>query len=108
VSQEEQDAVIGRVVRELNVCKNRCAALSVEANRIGVSLVALGTILQGTPEEIASVAFTNQAVPLAHQPAKLFAEGVVDEVNIGKLTEDLRTSLSEYRRLGEAAAKLGV
>ena len=108
VSQEDQDAVIGRTVREFNVCKNLCAALTVEAHRIGVALVALGTSLQGEPQEVARIAFTNQSVPLSYQPAKLIVAGVVDEAKIGKLTEDLRNALSEHRRLSEAVVRLGV
>jgi hypothetical protein len=108
MSQEDQDAVIGRVVRELNDSKNLCAALTVEANRIGAALVSLGSSLQGDPDQVAKVAFTNQAVSLAYQPVNLFAEGDVDEIKIGKLTEDLRSVLSAMRRLGEHAARLGV
>ena len=108
VSQEEQDAVIGRVVRELSAVKNKAAALTVEAHRIGAGLVELGTTLGGTPEQVAKLAANNQSVSMRFQPVKLFDATLLDGSKLAQLLDDLRASLSDMQKLSEDATRLGV
>jgi hypothetical protein len=108
MSQEQQDAVIGRVVRELNSATILAAALSADAHQIGTALIALGMKLQGKPQEVARIAFHNQSVPLQFQPVEMFAPELLDAAKIARLTDGLRNALSDVRRLSDNAASLGV
>ena len=57
LSEEQQDAVIGRVLRELKETKQKLAKLRAEADRIGQALGRIGQTLVSNPQ---SLVFTSE------------------------------------------------
>jgi hypothetical protein len=93
MSQEQEDAVAGRTIRELGVVKRECVSLVAEAHNLGSALVQLGTRLGGDPDTIAATMVDGK---------------VVDAARITQLTETLRAALVQYHRLGAEAETLGI
>jgi hypothetical protein len=64
MSPEDQDAVVGRLVRDRREVREQKAALEVEAANLGAIFQQLGELLQRSP---VSVVFENQAVEMQFQ-----------------------------------------
>ena len=77
MSEQDQDAIIGRTLREYGDAKKELAALHAEAERIGNDLTGVGHALR-TIHSLAGVAgysrFDPDSFPTAQQLVKLAAE----------------------------------
>ena len=52
MTQEEQDAILGRTLREYNDCRKELAAIEAKLASIGEELISLGKELKGRPEQV--------------------------------------------------------
>jgi len=105
VSQQEQDAVIGRVVREHREASRKLELLNAEANRIGKQLEAVGGILLRYPERLVSQGenFKPEAVAA---PTSLMPVDFPSAEAIQKLTRDIRSVRAEITDLERQKAGL--
>lgn len=107
MSQQEQDAVIGRVVRERQEAHKTLAVLDSEAKRLGKQLSGLGEMLQIRP---ATIVFENQMVAVHHkrQGDPLFNPNDISVERIIKLTEEIRGLRDRLDTLQNEAKNLGI
>jgi predicted trehalose synthase len=92
MSDEQQDAVIGRVLRELKEAKQKLARLRAEADRIGQALGRIGQTLVSNPQSL------------------VFASGSINvptHEELASLTNDIRNTMQEVDRLKQQASDLG-
>lgn len=105
MTQEDQDAVIGRVVREQRDLRAKLAALEVEAQNIGVIFANLGAMLQGDPQ---GIAFENHPGPPELMGRPLFKQTDINAQKILKLVDDLRETQRALHNIEAKARQLGV
>jgi hypothetical protein len=101
MSEEQKDAVVGRVVRERKETETRLALLEREAHNLGQNFSQLGQLLLSRPT---SIVFGNQPSTPQQQvfnPAHFDIQGVV------RLTEEIRETAKRYESLKLEAAKFG-
>src|ERR1051326_5300053 len=104
MTQENQDAVIGRIVREKKQAENQLVLLRAEADKLGSILVELGQMLKVQPEH---VAFQDQPViPRFSRAVRTYQ--LLDSAKIAKLTHDIRDEVAKVEELGSRAAKIGI
>jgi hypothetical protein len=107
VTQEDQDAIIGRLVRERAEKDATIGAIRAELYRIGQSMLALGTMLANDPEHVVfeeqpvDINYTRRGFPI-FQPADFNTE------RLKKLTNDLRTNLQELEHMNQHARQMRV
>lgn len=107
MTTQDQDAIAGRLIREIKEKEREIAALRAEMHRIGQSLEQLGGELIDDPEH---VVFELQAADMryvipgkpAFQPADLSCH------NLEHLTNDLRKALEELKQKKEHAGQMGI
>ncbi|MFZ3211005.1 MAG: hypothetical protein WA188_05775 [Terriglobales bacterium] len=101
MTQEDQDAVVGRLMRERTDAERNEAALRAECDKLGRQLQDAGRALQTRPE---NVVFTGQSHSGDFQWQRggaLITPGSINDTRILQLTNDLRetlTKLTEIRR----------
>lgn len=103
VTTQDQDAVVGRLVRERRDLEQKCAALEAEAQRLGHRLIVLGQALAQDPGRIvlAGEAVDSKLAMTAHT----IHQSELDEIaRIPTLTADYRET---YRLLKENGKLLG-
>lgn len=107
MTQQEQDAAVGRLVREVTEKNARIGALRAELCRIGHSLSQLGDELVRDPEH---ATFEGQAVDVRYitegKPA--FQTADINAHRLMDLTNDLRSNLSQLDQLNENARRIGI
>jgi hypothetical protein len=52
MTQEEQDAIVGRTLREYNECRKELAAMEAKLAGVGDELLSLGKELKANPERV--------------------------------------------------------
>lgn len=109
VSEEQQDAVIGRVARERSEAKKKLALLRAEAVRIGQTLADIGRRLQIDPQY---VVFEREPVNIIYSNSKLnnppLRKADINGDEILKLTNDIRATTDNLKILEEQAKNLGI
>ncbi|HTC92980.1 MAG TPA: hypothetical protein VK699_05960 [Terriglobales bacterium] len=106
MSPEDQDAAIGRVVRERRELQIRLAALESEAGNLGVVLANLGALLQARPED---VVFENHPAPaelLGRAP--VFKQGDVLASRVIHIVDEIRKAKFALSNIETKAAHLGI
>src|ERR1700722_13161678 len=105
MSDEQKDAVIGRVVRERSDARKHLAALRTEANRLGQILSEIGRMLQGNPEYLV---FERESVNVIYSNPRLnirpYNKNDVDSAALLKLTNEIRETLDNIKNLEQQAA----
>jgi hypothetical protein len=107
VSEEQKDAVIGRVVREKVGVEKEVALLRIEARRLGQVLYLIGKDLTERPEHV-GFSGVGGNIKYAQSSATLFEARDIDGNQIVKLVTDLRTALDKLERLNQEAKSLGI
>jgi hypothetical protein len=109
MSEEQEDAVIGRVIREKKEAEQHLALLQAEARKFGETFSALGASLRASAEY---VVFERQEVDVRyHSPHgnnRLYKAEEINAERVKTLTHEIRTALLRLATLTEEARKLGV
>lgn len=109
MSDEQKDAVIGRVIREKKEAEQKLKLLNAEARHYGEIFSALGASLNASPEYIA---FEREPIPVQyHSPHgnnRIYKREEIDAERLIKLTADIRATLMTLANLTEQASGLGV
>jgi hypothetical protein len=107
MTQEDQHAVIGRIVMERRDAETRLAALREEAYKFGEMFSYLGQMLKEMPE---SIEFENLEMPLDFQKrgTPLFKQADINPQKIYQLIKDIRDTLLTLKRIGDKAKQLGI
>lgn len=107
MSQDEQDAVIGRVVREHKAESSKLALLRAEADRIGNQLSNIGIILASEPH---SLIRQGEGVPTELIGPKLRSVNAedIDFERVMKLTKEIRECLMRIKELDRQKLNLGI
>ena len=102
MSQDEQDMVAGRVMREHGEAEKKLVLLKAEAHKVGEFFIQLGTQFKTSPQLIRLVKDGEPLTP-GVQPSKIPS---VDTLQ--KLVDDIRTTTVLERTLHEQAKQLGM
>lgn len=96
MTTKDQDAVVGRLMREQREMQQKLAALAAEAKRIGFKLVALGKTLSESPGRIV---LEGESVPdKLRLTAYVIQQSELDEIGkIPTLTADYRQTVSQLK-----------
>ena len=107
MSQEEQDSIVGRNLRERRDLKQRIAMLTAKANKQGSFLKSLGSLLENTPHCVAFTSASSGANDMTNARWFNAAEypQFQDIVSIGN---ELRETLALLRIKDEEAKRLGI
>jgi len=109
MSDEQKDAVIGRVARERSEAKKHLSALRVEAMRIGHVFSDIGRHLQTDPEH---VVFEREPVSAIYSNPRLdnlaYRQSDINSDAVLKLTNEIRGTLDNVKILDEKAASVGI
>jgi hypothetical protein len=107
MSDEQQDAIIGRVLREYKDADLKLKALLSEAINFGCAMSEMATLLTTNPQDLT---FEGEPVGLQHitSRAKLFKKSALPSVDtLVALTNDIRNTHQDVSRLKDQAAGLG-
>jgi hypothetical protein len=107
MSQDEQDATIGRVVRERKELKAKIATLKAKANQQGETLANIARVLGSTPELVAFMNQSSGAAPLTN--VHYFDAAKYPQLNdIAAVGNEIRETMETLRRVEAQATQLGV
>jgi hypothetical protein len=107
MSQDEKDAVIGRIVRERGEVQRNIAALRAEARRFGEMLYKIGQELENYPEHVAFNGVEGN-IKHARSASTVFDARDINGNQIVKLVTDLRIALDKLDKLNQEAKSLGI
>ncbi len=107
MSQDEKDAVVGRLVRERGEVQRNIATLRAEARRFGEMLHQIGQELENCPENVAFNGVEGN-IKYARSARTVFDAKDIDGSRIVKLVTDLRIALDKLDRLNQEAKSLGI
>jgi|HubBroStandDraft_6_1064221.scaffolds.fasta_scaffold89732_2 hypothetical protein len=109
MSDEQKDAVIGKVARERAEAKKHLATLRQEADRLGKLLYEMGRQLQFEPEH---VVFEREPVNVVYSNPNLnrrpYRKEEIDAASILKLTNEIRATMDNLGILDEKARSMGL
>jgi hypothetical protein len=106
MTQEDQDLVIGRVVRERKEAETRLAALREEAHKYGELFAYVGGMLQTNPEHIM---FEQAPIPLEFQSRQpLMKHENLSSAKVYKLVSDIQETMLTLKRINDNAGRLGI
>jgi hypothetical protein len=107
MSNEEQDAIVGKTLRERNEAVKRLAALVTKAQKIGDALSRLGNDLQGSPE---NVIFDQQPhdVRFGAKDGYVFHKKDLNADEIYALCDEIRKTKIESDRLTSTLINMGI
>jgi|SRR5215471_1642549 len=106
MTQEDQAAVIGRLVLERRDLQTKLTALEAEAQRLGEIFAAMGSLLQQRPEQIV---FENHPAPAgAGTGTPLFKLTDISSERLIKLVDDLRETKRALESMNARVARLGI
>jgi hypothetical protein len=103
MSEEEQNAVVGRVLTRKRNLEKRVALLEQEAKRYGEILVQVGSGLRVRPED---VFFLGQSTPAPVRDAPV-DPALIDGAKAAALVLELRTVRAELAAVRREAAQIG-
>src|SRR6266851_1544405 len=92
--QEEQDAIVGRVVREKREKETKLACLRAEADRLGRVFSQLGEILRANPEDVVVVNMSDS------RPGTFKAEDISTN-RLTELTDEIRKTTQELEQIAD-------
>jgi hypothetical protein len=105
MTEEGQDAIIGRVVREYAATSKKLAALQSEARSAGNDMRNLGRVLEASPEHIT---FNGGPMEIRFEPRVDFDAKRLNLERISELCAEIRTLTIELDKLAEEKRRLGV
>lgn len=103
MTSQEQDAVVGRLMREQKETDRQLGLLRVELDHVGQVLVELGQTLQQSPDR---VAFDEEPLPIKFDRSN-FPSEILDGAKLQKLCYELREQLQRRDQLRQQARSLG-
>lgn len=106
MTQEDQDAVIGRVVRERRDLQTKAGALEAEAQNIGMMFAQLGQMLRDYPERVVFESHPAPAELLGKVP--VFKQADINSQKVLKLVDDLRETRRALQNIEAKARQLGL
>jgi len=107
MSQDEQDAVIGRVIRQHKEVSVKLGTLKAEAQRFGVMLVGVGEALRQHPEALLQQGESFRGEIIQRSPLQ-FPIDFPSAEKLQKLTTEIRLCLTELADLDTQRAALGI
>ena len=102
MSQGEQDAVIGRMHRELKEAKTRLAALQHEAMTLAESFSQIGDALRRAPELVGLDGESSFPISIA-PPGRMITvnRGIFNADRFRDLTHDIRQTMLKINELAD-------
>jgi hypothetical protein len=104
MSQEQQDAELGKLIRQKKETGQRLAALTKEAKEIGMHLVNIGNALQGPIE---AIAVNPDGTPVTNPQKFLIVRKIIDIETLRKLVADYMSEKSSLERIEQNLKALG-
>jgi hypothetical protein len=101
MTTNEQDASIGRLVRELGECKKALIAVELEFDRATDSLKACATLLKNAKRDTSEDALAESSLDVA-------IEQLPTAEQLASLLSDLRETRERYRSLSKQGSKIGI
>jgi hypothetical protein len=110
MSQEQQDAVVGRTVREMREAEEKLAKLEAEARTVGEALMEIGRALCNSPAHLIEEGQSyNTKFAAGPRGGMGFyrASQLISADKLKSLTEDVRATMLEFDRLNETLQRMG-
>jgi hypothetical protein len=114
MTQEEQDAILGRTLREYNDCCRQIGAMQAELSRLGKELERLGQKLIRNPEGALFAGQPHnarfgrgQAYPGGPQSEAAFQPEAINGADIAKRVTELQESVMQKADLARRLESLG-
>ena len=107
LNQDEQDAVIGKVIRRRKEASLKLKSLQNEAETLGTLLVDIGDTLRKFPENVYSHGETCNEKIATREPYRLPTDFPTDE-KIQQLTKDIRECIAQLDDLEKQRVALGI
>src|SRR5271167_4795201 len=107
MSQEEQDALLGKTLREYKEMSHRLEMLRARAAEIGNHLVKLGSVLNSSPE---CLAFDGELMDERFFDRADFQSSTLASVSVEtlkKICHEIRQTFIEHDRLGQQLKSFG-
>ena len=105
MSDEDQDAVVGRLFRDYKENDELLTKLEAEAERIGMALESVGRALKSHPEGVMQ---EHDSCPLdLMNRRQTYNPSLFDAARIKQLTDQYRQALETLGRIGEHLRALG-
>ncbi len=105
MTQQEQDAVVGRLIREQRETDEFIAKLDAEAQRLGQAYSELGQALTTNPE---GILFPKEGIDGRFAPVQhLVPDSLLNADKLKALATDYRTALIKRKQLEDQLKKLG-
>src|SRR5947207_50274 len=105
MSQEQQDAAIGKVVRERNKAEKHLGVLRAEASRLAGIFDQLADFLAHNPQQIV---FELDSNDVKYAQAPRFNKSDLSAEDIIKLTDEIRDTMRTLSDLQQQAHRLGI
>jgi hypothetical protein len=107
MSQDEQDLLAGRTMREKAEAKRKLDQLIAKAGQLGARLTALGEMLQQSPQNVMFEGISTN-IKYVSPGAGSFRAHEVNGKEIAELTTAIRDAMEEVDRVKQRAERLGV
>jgi hypothetical protein len=108
VSQEAQDAVIGRVVREQAETRKNIETVGAEAHRLGKILEQIGRMLQTYPQTLITQGESFNKESLDGQQVHIIPSDFPDAGKVASVAGDMRRFIEQSHELERQRRALGV
>ena len=107
MTQEQQDATLGRIVRERKELSQKIGMLTAKSAKQGETLLKLGKILTARPELLAFNGLSSGANSMSE--AQSFDVAIYPQLKeIVETGNEIRQLMEQQRRLEEQAGRLGI
>lgn len=106
MNDEQNDAAVGRVLRERKEVEGHLAALEADAHKISQKLAQLAQVLERNPED---AWFHGQSVSIKGYPPRSPSFNISDYnmQHVVDLTNEIRDTREKLDRLNSEASRLG-
>jgi DNA repair exonuclease SbcCD ATPase subunit len=107
MSQDEQDAAVGRIVRERKEFNQKMEKLKAQAMKHASFLKNLASTLESRPDQLAFDGVSTGADSMVN--ARRFEAALYPQLqDIADIGNEMRETMEQQRRLEERAVRLGV
>jgi hypothetical protein len=107
LTNEQQEAIIGRVILAKRAAEKRLALLLEESKRLGDAIGCVSGYLHGNAHYVWFDGLsTNENYP--HPRGEIFSAKDFDPIRIAKLTSEIRDTKDEIKQLSQQARELGL
>ncbi|SRR6266567_1282179 len=107
MTQEQQDAIIGRVLRERGEAERHLAALQAEAARLGAYFIKVGSMLDKHPETVFFEALSTNIKYAGSNPQILQGSNLSLEATV-HTTNEIRDAMEKVERLRAECERLRI